>query len=109
MCAFLNGCLISAPGSIPKLSPAYRTSAPRFPTEQNWQAAGSLDLERLHMPMRDGELYPFKWGRAARFCRSTYPRHTPINHKVGPVHKAALIACQEQNGLSLLDGFAEAA
>lgn len=61
MCAFLHGCLISAPGSIPKLSPAYHSSAPRFPTEQNWQAVGSLDLERSHMPMRDGELYPFKW------------------------------------------------
>ena len=47
--------------------------------------------------------------RASPFCRSTYPRHPPINHKVGPVHKAALVAGQEQNGLSLLYGFAEAA
>ena len=40
---------------------------------------------------------------------STYLCHTPVNDKVGPVHEAAFVAGQEENGLGLLDGFAEAA
>ena len=38
-----------------------------------------------------------------------YFRHSPINHEVGPIHETTLIAGQEQDGLSLFNGFAEAA
>lgn len=41
--------------------------------------------------------------------RSIAPRHTAINHKVRAVDEAALIASQEENGLSLLNRLAEAA
>lgn len=41
--------------------------------------------------------------------RETHPRHAPIDHEVGPVHEAALVAGEEEHGLGLLDGLAEAA
>jgi hypothetical protein len=34
-----------------------------------------------------------------------YLGHTPIYHKIGSIHKATLIAGQEEHGLCLLDGF----
>lgn len=39
----------------------------------------------------------------------THLGHAAINDEIGPVHKTALIASEEDNGLGLLDGFAEAA
>jgi hypothetical protein len=36
------------------------------------------------------------------------PRHTAIDHKVGAVDEAALVAGKEENRLSLLNGLAEA-
>ena len=41
-------------------------------------------------------------------CRNSYPCHSPINHKVGSIHEAALIAGQEEGGLGLFNSFAEA-
>lgn len=41
--------------------------------------------------------------------RETYLRHPPINDKIRPVDEGTLVAGEEEHGLSLLDGFAEAA
>lgn len=51
------------------------------------------------------------WGRGQIGSKidSTYLRHTAVNHKVGPVDKAAFVAGEEEDGMGLLDGFAEAA
>ena len=43
------------------------------------------------------------------FLFFTYPRHPPINHEISPVDKTALVAREEEDGLGLLDRFAEAA
>ena len=41
--------------------------------------------------------------------RKTNFRHPPIDRKVRPVDETALVACEEEDGVGLLDGFAEAA
>ena len=48
-------------------------------------------------------------GLVRQQMESTYLCHTPVNDKVGPVHEAAFVTGEEEDCLSLLDGFAEAA
>jgi hypothetical protein len=45
---------------------------------------------------------------AGNLLRS-YFSHGPINHKIRAIHKAAFVAGKEEDGLSLLDRFTEAA
>ena len=59
--------------------------------------------------MRWVSLILFQRTSGGKFGRRTYPRHTAVDDKVGPVDEATLVAGQEENGLSLLDCFAEAA
>ena len=54
-------------------------------------------------------IYSDRPRRGNHRLRSTYLRHPPINHKIGPIHKTSLIASQEQHRLGLLNRFAEAA
>lgn len=39
----------------------------------------------------------------------THPRHAAVDDEVGAVDEAALVAGEEEDGVRLLDGFAEAA
>ena len=39
----------------------------------------------------------------------THLRHPPIDNKIRAVHETALVAGEEEHGLGLLDGLAEAA
>lgn len=41
--------------------------------------------------------------------KGTHPRHAAVDDEVGPVDEAALVAGEEQDGVGLLDSFAEAA
>lgn len=37
----------------------------------------------------------------------TYPRHSSVNHEISTIDEAALVAGQENNSMSLLNGLAE--
>ena len=47
--------------------------------------------------------------RRGTLSRHVRPRHAAVDDEVGPVDEAAFVACEEEDGLGLLDGFAEAA
>ena len=55
---------------------------------------------------------PTEIGRRLRrgtLSRHVRPRHAAVDDEVGPIDETALVAGEEEGGLSLLDGFAEAA
>ena len=47
------------------------------------------------------------WLSRRSFRRNVGFGHSAIHHKIGPIHKAAFVACKKDNCMSLLDGLAK--